>query len=944
MSTICSFRVQNISNEDKDNPSLFEKRNSVDNVYNRSDVVDREKNIPNIFDTPGFNCLDDVLYPSSIIKRERDIPNIFNFNSFQADSTNTFNYTDNFFDYPNLFTLYKTCPKPHGCKSDIWEKYCNYTSVFSLSDFQHTDCAQHLEINNSDDAKKEQLISDDKFSHESKEIYVETNNLEKNESNKTDKHSIEEEEKISSALCFWYISTGINVRDHNIKTYFPQREISSLCIMQDIKLMLINMGTTYFLVDQETLMYKRNGNISISGLTPEMFESATDPILKCSNLYKIISNTINKWKDMCDNSIIKAFIFSASNILDDYERSIYAVSNESLLSLVDRISLITPRLQLLANICCLKTQDCIVIPENIPCGIKLLNKIHSYLFEYRFSNDLFLKMLIYIFESCCLAYFKFLSNWALKGVLNNEVTGMFIQVKPDIEDEDTSSRRNWDRFTIDESIEVPIFLNKYKSDILNCGKTINFFKNFNDLNVFLPNLICCFDAIDTQKAYEKFSTYFKYDPGLKVLNCVKRMSNCYLYESTVGPNYLKENTDSHFNENVIITNVTDDKIYSDSENYELFQMPDWTSVNNIYEFNKPYGFFSDNNDPLTYNGNCFDVVNMIDYIPHSILIPARIQKSVCDKQILDMYFVQENLMGHLYYLSQCFFLMNWSFSSKLCTTLFDGIVTNRRQPSNIFNPVKLKSIVDDAIQDSFTNYELHDLTLEMTFIPSSNGIIDISDVECIELNYSPKWPMNMILSNKILLKYRRMFLFANKLEFVSWSLLKAREILNVYKNDTGLQFRKINLFKHWMNQFVSSIQQYYKQVVISTCWSELNENFENVKNYDDLFACHKQYMHTMLKRCLMVVGFKDKLILLNKIYIEILAYYQALASGQFYMKNSERLHSEFISMEQSFSRFLKLREMFYTSILKTVQTQGNHHAVQLESLVTILGPLSNNFT
>jgi len=26
--------------------------------------------------------------------------------------------------------------------------YSNYTSVFSLSDFQHTDCAQHLEINN----------------------------------------------------------------------------------------------------------------------------------------------------------------------------------------------------------------------------------------------------------------------------------------------------------------------------------------------------------------------------------------------------------------------------------------------------------------------------------------------------------------------------------------------------------------------------------------------------------------------------------------------------------------------------------------------------------------------------------------------------------------------------------------------------------------------------
>lgn len=51
-----------------------------------------------------------------------------------------------------------------------------------------------------------------------------------------------------------------------------------------------------------------------------------------------------------------------------------------------------------------------------------------------------------------------------------------------------------------------------------------------------------------------------------------------------------------------------------------------------------------------------------------------------------------------------------------------------------------------------------------------------------------------------------------------------------------------------MNQFVISIQQYYKQVVINTCWFELNENFENIQNYDELFTSHKQYMHKMLKR------------------------------------------------------------------------------------------------
>lgn len=50
-------------------------------------------------------------------------------------------------------------------------------------------------------------------------------------------------------------------------------------------------------------MYKRNGNISIIGLTPDIFESATDLILECSNLYKILSSTIIEWKKICDDSI-----------------------------------------------------------------------------------------------------------------------------------------------------------------------------------------------------------------------------------------------------------------------------------------------------------------------------------------------------------------------------------------------------------------------------------------------------------------------------------------------------------------------------------------------------------------------------------------------------------------------------------------------------------------
>lgn len=53
--------------------------------------------------------------------------------------------------------------------------------------------------------------------------------------------------------------------------------------------------------------------------------------------------------------------------------------------------------------------------------------------------------------------------------------------------------------------------------------------------MFLPEFTCCFDDFDTQRAYNKFSTYFKYDSCLKTENCVKKMSNSYLFQSTLIP-------------------------------------------------------------------------------------------------------------------------------------------------------------------------------------------------------------------------------------------------------------------------------------------------------------------------------------------------------------------------------------------------------------------------
>jgi len=81
--------------------------------------------------------------------------------------------------------------------------------------------------------------------------------LEINDLNETEKCSVlkENTDEKSSALCFWYIVTAANVCDNNIKPYFPQREINEFCIVKDIKLMLLDLGTIYFLVDEVCILY-----------------------------------------------------------------------------------------------------------------------------------------------------------------------------------------------------------------------------------------------------------------------------------------------------------------------------------------------------------------------------------------------------------------------------------------------------------------------------------------------------------------------------------------------------------------------------------------------------------------------------------------------------------------------------------------------------------------
>ncbi|XP_050527317.1 uncharacterized protein LOC126897623 isoform X2 [Daktulosphaira vitifoliae] len=857
------------------NEKLYFKCSEFDD--SRKDLREHDKHIPNVFTIPKCIFKSSGIYPSEVIERDKTIPNVFQaMKAVSCANTPTSEYAVKFVNYPNLFTLPKSLSEPSSFNDYLNKHSNNYSNIFLLSSLLNSECEDHVEK---------------KYSNDKKSVH--------NDLNQTPERVIKKivkEEDMSTVKAMWCILMARTVCENPNKS-FPIKEIDTNDMVVDIKRLLTNRGAEYFIEDPITKKYKLNGMFSIYGISPDIFENITFGILECANLFKALTTYKSLWENDTKDNITLNFMFTLSQILSDFERSIYAVTDDTLFELVGRLKQFVNQLQILANICDICINEFIDMPTQRPSGVHLLNKVHDYLINYQLSHDVFLRMLIYIFDYCCMLYFRILSDWTLKGELNDH-SCMFIKMYLKNNEEESCFDNNYDDYYIDEDVAVPDFFKQFKNDILCCGRSVYLLNKLKDIKIFSqPTFTCCFDHDDTEAIYIK---------------------SC---------NILKCNSDPS------PTNVV-------NEAPNIFVTPDWNNVEkNDYDLNNPYGFFMENNKPLIYHNKPIDIVTMLDCIPYTLLIPSNIKKKNCNKEILNIILNEEQLVNKLNFLSQCFFLVNSQFSSKFCDNLYESISINRKKSDHLFNSNRLSLILDEAIQDSFTKITPLNITIMVVGELSLDDSIQIEDVESIELNYLPTWPMNILFTQKIILKYKRIFMFSNKLEYVTWCLSKAREILSLHKFNTGVQFRQINLFKHAMYQFITSMHHYYKQVVISTCWMELIENLKVTEDINDVYNNHKQYLHNIISRCFMIKGLRDKLIFLNKIYIEIINYYRLIAQGNFYMDNSILLHSKFEEIEKSFLRFSELRRMFYESILNSIETKGKHSYVShLENLITILGP------
>lgn len=156
-------------------------------------------------------------------------------------------------------------------------------------------------------------------------------------------------------------------------------------------------------------------------------------------------------------------------------------------------------------------------------------------------------------------------------------------------------------------------------------------------------------------------------------------------------------------------------------------------------------------------------------------------------------------------------------------------------------------------------------------------ILCLQVLKCISLNYSVKWPINVLITEPILKKYSRVFKFLMQIQLAIWTLKCDFKGLKNLKRGKSAQytlvsvvlicmfwkrlnsdgriqkilyiFLQIQIYRHTMTQVVRILHEFVMREGIERCWNELVEYLSNSEiTLDGLYLSHLKYINKIMQR------------------------------------------------------------------------------------------------
>jgi Gamma tubulin complex component C-terminal len=236
-------------------------------------------------------------------------------------------------------------------------------------------------------------------------------------------------------------------------------------------------------------------------------------------------------------------------------------------------------------------------------------------------------------------------------------------------------------------------------------------------------------------------------------------------------------------------------------------------------------------------------------------IVIRTQLRLANSSVLHVFLSELSVLGHLASLRRFFLLMDGEFAARLTADLCTEAERCRDAPETLLNFATLQMLLQAALSRS-EDPNRNRLSLGVRSVPQRLDPSDGRFLECVQLQYETAWPLNCVLTARVLSDYERLFTFLLNLRRTVWTLERCFRLLQTGVGRRLLarspQHRTLSLHLFEMAAFFRAFHAYVHNVAIVQQWPKCEAALQSVSSLDELRQLHSRlFLKNVVFRCLL---------------------------------------------------------------------------------------------
>lgn len=254
------------------------------------------------------------------------------------------------------------------------------------------------------------------------------------------------------------------------------------------------------------------------------------------------------------------------------------------------------------------------------------------------------------------------------------------------------------------------------------------------------------------------------------------------------------------------------------------------------------------------------------------------------RKLLDMLMDEEQLLARLKSIKHYFLLDQGDFINHFMDIAEDELAKN----VNDISEQKLKSLLELALRTSIANHDpfKDDLKCDLepyTLVKHIMGIVGVCEtkpgdsgkgtpaaaspstragsrdpyanlvgLDLFTLSYQIKWPLSLVVSKKVLVKYQLIFRHLFHCKHVE------RQLCKTWQNHQSTKafalrrsFVQSYALQQQMLHFLQNIQHYMMNEVLEPRWHSMEQKIHKVSSVDEVLTYHNEFLDVCFKECML---------------------------------------------------------------------------------------------